>query len=113
MSTNGSENTVVSIESDMRDLLRAKRAGLSDVSKETGNDYSALVSRISAHSVHEIDHLIAGLHGVREKLSNDGDRLYREIAHHTAFSQSINQLTEIVSDGLASVNKRSDSGPGA
>ena len=56
---------------------------------------------------------LRGLHGVREKLNNDGDRLHREIAHHTAFSQSINQLTEIVSDGLASVNKRSDSGPGA
>jgi hypothetical protein len=97
----------------MRDLVRAKRPRLSDVSKETDNDYSSLVSQISAQSVHEIDHLIAGLQGVREKLNNDGDRLHREIVQHTTFSQSIVQLTEIISDGLASVNKRSDSGPGA
>jgi len=42
---------------------------------------------------------------VREKLSNDGDRLHREIVHHVAFSQSIIELTKIVSDGIASVKK--------
>ena len=49
------------------------------------------------------------LQGVREKLSNDGDRLHREIVQHVAFSQSIVELTKIVSDGIASVHKISDS----
>ena len=40
MSTNEFEQTVVPIESDMPDLLRAKRARPSDGSRETGNDYS-------------------------------------------------------------------------
>jgi hypothetical protein len=75
----GSEHTVVPIESGMRDLLRAKRARLSDLRKETGSDYSSLISQISSHSVHEIDHLIAGLQGVRQKPDNDRDRLHREI----------------------------------
>jgi len=79
MSANESETTVVPIESDMRVLLRAKRAGLSDVGKETGEDYCAPVSQISGQSVHEIDHLIAGLQGARQKLNNDRDRLHREI----------------------------------
>jgi hypothetical protein len=79
MSANESETTVVPIESDMRVLLRAKRAGLSDVSKETGEDYCAQVSQISGQSVHEIDHLIAGLQGARQKLNNDRGRLHREI----------------------------------
>lgn len=62
-------------------------------------------------SVREIDHLVEGLQGVRKKLDNDGDRLHSEIAQYAAFSQSIIQLTKIVSDGMASVNN--DSGPGA
>ena len=105
MSINRSADTVAAIEIDMRDLLRAKRSRPSDASNEAGNDYSSLVSQISGRSVHDIDHLIEGLQGVREKLNNDGDRLHREIVQHAAFSQSIIQLTEIVSDGVASVNR--------
>jgi hypothetical protein len=48
-----------------------------------------------------------GLQGLREKLNKDGDRLHREIVQYAAFSQSIIQLTKIVSDGMASVNKSS------
>jgi hypothetical protein len=111
MSAEGSTNNVTAIEMDMRDLLRAKKTRLSDVSRETDNDYSALVSGISVRSVHELDRLIEGLQGVREKLNNDGDRLHREIEQHAAFSQSIIQLTEIVSDGVASVNKAATASP--
>jgi hypothetical protein len=82
MSTDGSAGAVAAIEIDMRDLLRAKKGRVSDGHQETGNDSSFLVSRISGQSVHEIDHLIDGLQGVREKLNNDGDRLYREIVQH-------------------------------
>jgi hypothetical protein len=103
MSING--QNAAAIEIDMRDVLRAKKAKHSDPTKEPGKDYASLVSRMSSYSVHEIDHLIAGLQGVREKLNNDGDRLHRQIEQHAAFSQSIVQLTEIVSDSVASVGK--------
>jgi hypothetical protein len=107
MSTNGSTNNVTAIETDMRDVLRERKARLSDVSRETDNDYSSLVSGISVRSVQEIDHLIDGLQGLREKLNNDGDRLHRQIAQYGAFGQSVIELTKIVSDGMASVNKSS------
>ena len=107
MSTNGSTNNVTAIETDMRDVLRERKARLSNVSRETDNDYSSFVSGISVRSVQEIDHLIEGLQGLREKLNNDGDRLHRQIAQHGAFSQSVIELTKIVSDGMASVNKSS------
>ena len=122
MSTNGSTNNVTAIETDMRDVLRERKARLSNVSRETDNDYSSFVSGISVRSVQEIDHLIEGLQGLREKLNNDGDRLHRQIAEYGAFSQSVIELTvetsklsgstersveysKIVSDGMASVNK--------
>jgi len=107
MSIDGSANNVTAIETDMRDVLRARRPRLSDGSRETNNDYSSLVSGISVRSVHEIDHLIEGLQGLREKLNNDGDHLHRQIAQYAAFSQSVVDLTKIVSDGMASVNKSS------
>ena len=107
MSTNGSTNNVTAIEADMRDVLRERKARLSNVSRETDNDYSSFVSGISVRSVQEIDHLIEGLQGLREKLNNDGDRLHRQIAQCGAFSQSVVELTKIVSDGMASVNKSS------
>ena len=107
MSIDGSTNNVTAIETDMRDVLRERKARLSDVSRETDNDYSSLVSGISVRSVQEIDHLIEGLQGLREKLNNDGDRLHRQIAQYAAFSQSVVELTKIVSDGMASVNKSS------
>jgi hypothetical protein len=47
MSIDGSANNVTAIETDMRDVLRARRPILSDVNRETNNDYSSLVSGIS------------------------------------------------------------------
>ena len=105
MSTNGSTNNVTAIETDMRDLLRERKARLSNVSRETDNDYSSFVSGISVRSVQEIDHLIDGLQGLREKLNSDGDRLHHAITQHAAFSQSIVELTKIVSDGMTTVSK--------
>jgi hypothetical protein len=46
MSSNGSTNNVTAIEIDMRDILRERKARLSDVSRETNNDYSSLVSKV-------------------------------------------------------------------
>jgi len=105
MSSYGPTNNVTAIESDMRDVLRERKARLSDVSRGTDNDYSTFVSGISVRSVQEIDHLIDGLQGLREKLNNDGDQLHRQITQYAALSQSVIELTKIVSDGMASVDK--------
>src|SRR5690242_10608856 len=103
MSTNG----MVALEIDMRDLLQAKKSGSSGVTKKTENDYSSPVFEISGRSIEEIDHLIKGLQGVREKLNKDGERLQHEIAQYDAFSQSILQLTNIVSEGMTGLNRPS------
>jgi hypothetical protein len=108
MSTEGSTNNVTAFETDMRDVLRARRPRLPNVTGQADNDYSDLVSGISVQSIQEIDHLIAGLQGLRQKLHNDGDRLHQAIAQHAALSQSVIELTKIVSDGMTSVNKSGD-----
>jgi hypothetical protein len=105
MSIDGSTNNVTAIETDMRDVLRTRNARLPNVTRQPDNDYSDLMYGISVQSIQEIDHLIEGLQGLREKLNNDGDRLHREIAQYGALSQSVVELTKIVSDATASVNK--------
>ena len=84
MSTEGSTNNVTAIETDMRDVLRARKTRLTDASRPADNDYSGLVSGISVRSVQEIDHLIDGLQGLRQKLDSDGDRLHCQITQHAA-----------------------------
>ena len=103
MSISKSTETVAAIELDMRDMVRGKKA--IQAVQEPAKDWAFLVSQISSRSVREIDHLIAGLQGVREKLQKDGDRLDRQIEQHVSFSQSIVQLSEIMSDGMASVSQ--------
>jgi hypothetical protein len=105
MSTDGPTNNVPAFETDMRDVLRTGKAGLPDVTRQDDNDYSGRVSGISVRSIQEIDHLIEGLQGLRQKLNNDGDRLHQAITQHAALSQSVIELTKIVADAMASENK--------
>jgi hypothetical protein len=107
MSINQLPNNELSIEIDMRDLLRAKKEEPSNEPERAVHDFSETVFRISGRSVQEIDHLIEGLQGVREKLNFDGARLESEIAKYAEFSDLVVQLTKIVSDSMAHVNKAS------
>ena len=43
MSTNGSTNNVTAIETDMRDVLRERKARLSNVSRETDNNKAEII----------------------------------------------------------------------
>jgi hypothetical protein len=105
MSNNETSQAEAAIEVDMRKLLRAKKVGPSDKRMETEADYSYLIAQMSGQSVDEIDHLIRGLQGVREKLDDNGNRLQREFAEFAAFNHSIVQFTKVISDGMAFVNK--------
>ena len=107
MIINRPENGVAAIEIDMRDVLRAKKLGTTTENKGAKNDFSELVCGISNRSAEEIDHLIEGLRGVREKLDYDGDHLQSELAKYAEFSETVMQLTKIVSDGMTHVKRAS------
>lgn len=111
MNTTGSAHTIAAIEIDMRDLLRAKKSKPSNGGERAGDDLSGLVLRISSRSLQEIDHLIEGLQGVREKLDNDWGRLQHEIVKYAAFNKSIIELTKIISAAMAFVNKGPTAAP--
>jgi len=100
---------------DMRDILRNKRAngsaGVSTESEERNVELASLISQISFQSVQELDHLISGLQGIRQKLDDDGDRIQREIGEYVTFSQTIVDLTKIVSESMTALNKLQTKAP--
>ena len=63
---------------------------------------------MSGQSTQEIDYLIDGLESLRKKLDDDGRRVQREIVEYASLSQSVIQLTKIVSEGMTHVKKVPD-----
>ena len=94
---------------DMRDILRNKRAngsaGVSTEIEERNVEFASLISQISFQSVQELDHLISGLQGIRQKLDDDCDRIQRQIGEYVSFSQSIIDLTKIVTEAMTAINE--------
>ena len=78
-------------------------ASVSTESEGRNVELASMISQISFQSVQEIDHLISGLQGIRHKLDDDGDRIQRQIGQYVSFSQSIVDLTKIVSDGMTAI----------
>ncbi len=96
-------STEVEVEGNIRELVRDnaafRQAENSDGETATSN-LSALLGRVSGNSTREIDNLIAELQTLRKKLQADGNRVRRDIEEYAALSQSVMQLTKIISDSV-------------
>jgi hypothetical protein len=92
----------------MRNLLMEKKPKVVNEAEGPNIEMASLISRVSVQSVGEIDHLIAGLQGVRRKLVDEGDRLEREVGEYVAFSQSVSELTKIVSEAMTFIKARKE-----
>jgi hypothetical protein len=64
-----------------------------------------LLDQVSKNSVGEVDGLIGELRRLRAKLEADGDRIKRDIREYEALSQQVIQLTNIISDSVATISK--------
>ena len=94
------------IEGSIRELVRRESGAIrqpGDISEQATDDLSSLVHRVSGESTREIDYLIDGLKGLRKKLDDDGRRVQREIVEYASLSQSVIQLTKIISEGVTHV----------
>jgi ABC-type transporter Mla subunit MlaD len=66
----------------------------------TASNLGTLLERVSGTSTKEIDNLIGDLQALRKKLQADSNRIQRDIAEYASLSQSVMQLTKIVSDSV-------------
>jgi len=95
-------------EGTVRDLPRQQSSSVHRRPDDKGEQASVLIGRITLESTHEIDRLVDDLKSLRAKLEDEGSRVQRDIAGHSSLSQSVIQLTKIVSDSMAHVKKVSD-----
>jgi len=89
-------------ESKGRDFPPQKN-GAFNRPNDKGAQASSLMERVTLESTLEIDRLIDDLNKLRRRLEDEGNRVQRDLADHSAFSQSVIQLTQIVSDSMAHV----------
>ncbi len=73
----------------------------------TGQQLEEIVRRISLTSTREIDRLIGDLTDLRNELERRSSRIQNDIVEYAGLSQSVVELTKIVSDSVAKVEKRS------
>ena len=102
------------IEGNIRELVRQQGGTIHrpDVAGEQAtNELSNLLREVSLHSTREVDRLIDDLKKLREKLETQGNRVHRDIVEYASLSQSVVQLTRIVSEGMTHV-KRVPDAPG-
>jgi hypothetical protein len=74
-------------------------------SEEAASELASLVNRVSGDATREVDHLIGGLSHLRQKLGDEAGRIHHDIVEYASLSQSVMQLTNIVSDGMTHVAK--------
>jgi hypothetical protein len=99
------------LEGSIRELVRRESSAIrqaGDNSEHAARDLASLVQRISGGSTREVDHLINGLTNLRQKLDDEAMRIRSDIIEFASLSQSVMQLTKIVSDGVTQVAKVTD-----
>ena len=99
------------LEGSIRELVRRESSAIrqaGDNSEQAARELASLVQRISGGSTREVDHLINGLTNLRQKLDDEAMRIRSDIIEFASLSQSVMQLTKIVSDGVTQVAKVPD-----
>ena len=96
------------VEGNIRELVRRQRSAVRELnsnSEDAARELASLVNRVSGDATREVDHLIGGLSHVRQKLDDEAARIHHDIVEFASLSQSVMQLTNIVSDGMSHVAK--------
>ena len=91
------------IEGNIRELVKQQGGAIRQpevASEQATSELSNLLRQVSSQSTGEVDRLIDDLRRLRDKLEEQGNRVQRDIVEYAALSQSVVQLTKIVSDGM-------------
>ena len=98
--------TVNEVEGEIREFVRRdisifRRPRQGDNGEAAAENINALIQRVSAQSVGEIERVMGELGQVRDMLRTEGDRVQREIAGYAALSQAAMTSMKIIADSLA------------
>jgi hypothetical protein len=96
------------LEGNIGELVRRQSSTIRQAnnnSEDAARELASMVNRVSGDATREVDHLIGGLSHIRQKLDDEAARIHRDISEFASLSQSVMQLTNIVSDGMSHVEK--------
>ena len=96
------------VDGNIRELVRRDSTAFRQTegdSEAAANNLCGVLRRVSGNSTTEIDNLIGELRALREKLLADGNRVERDIAEYAALSQSVIQMTKIITESMTQVKK--------
>jgi len=99
------------IEGNIRELVRQQGSAIRQseaASEQATSELSNLLRQVSLQSTREVDRLIDDLKRLRDKLEEQGNRVQRDIVEYASLSQSVVQLTKIVSEGMTHVRRVPD-----
>jgi len=96
------------VEGNIRELVRRDSTAFRQTegdSEAAAKNLCGVLRRVSGNSTTEIDNLIDELRALREKLLADGNRVERDIVEYAALSQSVIQMTKIITESMTQVKK--------
>jgi len=100
-------------EGNIRELVRRGNVPVryaDDDGDRTTERLNTLLHRVSGASTRQLDRLIDELQILREKLHSDCNRVQRDITKYAALSQSVMQLTKIISESVRKLPGEPDDG---
>jgi hypothetical protein len=98
----------VELDGKIHELVRRDSSAFSQTDRDSelaANNLSTLLRRVSGNSTSEIDNLIGELRLLREKLQADGNRVERDMVEYAALSQSVVEMTRIITESMMQVKK--------
>jgi hypothetical protein len=112
-SAQNDEVPVNELEGQIRDVIRrdvAQRSADPDVDLVASN-INAVIQRVAAPSVSEIDRFIGELQSMREFLQAEGRRVQLEIVGYAQLSQAAMKSSKIISDAIGHWKNAIDTAP--
>jgi hypothetical protein len=89
------------LEGQIREVIRSARKPQAEGHGEIGaGSVNALLQQVAGSTFKEIARLIDELHGLRDHLQSEGQRVQREIAKYAQLSQAALKSTEVIAEGM-------------
>jgi hypothetical protein len=93
------------VEGEIRDFVRrdlaASRRRLEDCSDLTPGNVDSLLQRLSGTTVQEIDHFIAELQALRQRLQHEATRVEREVVQYASLNEAARASMRTISENLS------------
>src|SRR6516225_7915716 len=90
------------VEGEIRDFVRRDHRRLEDCSDLTPRNVDSLLQRLSGTTVQEIDHFIAELQALRQRLQHEATRVEREVVQYASLNEAARASMRTISENSLS-----------